>query len=748
MTLKESGPEGRIDLDDICAAFTFSATAVRRTPSGERPITWASLSREVVDLVAEAEAGVGVKVDVAFVTDPEAALAMLIWRVEGPMELAVGLLAEVRALLMPFYRLSDTRSAPTEMPAVSALAVRPSATLPGSGAAGFTVIPGPRGRNVLSQGTDSGPDDLVAAMLAEPSLRYRITLASSPAGTDALTEYARLIQERPDVATDTFATLRALGRPVLCRAALEMTSSRPVPLRARAAVRSWFDGVDISPEANEFEVTTASLAASLLRLPTFDDQSWHGFAAETSRAVPVTISGFSRVETQAIRVGTAQDALGQTRSVFLGPEDLLRHIHVLGQTGTGKSTLLAAIARDASLNGYGLLVLDPHGSLIERIVTELPESAIERTWLLQPGDAANPIRLNPLAVSGEPQVAAAVQDLSEIFYALFDPKRTGIVGPRFEQLLRLTLRSLYELRGSRASLGDVPRILADRRNELALGELMDDPDLAEFWLKIQGQLADYHRTELVAWFTSKFDAFMGTPQMRSLLETGADSFDPAAAMDAGRIVLLDLDRSRLGLVGSRMTGLLYLTHFWTAAFERRNRKPFLILVDEAHTFTATALPAIAAEGRKFGLGLVVAHQHPDQLEEALLDALDGNAGTTIALRSGREGAQSLAHRLGPEFDVDDLAGLPDLVAAMVSARHARHTQPFTLTIDHNDREELAGIDLGGRRSRLYQQTLIDLVEPHRESERFSMEALRTAAAPLIWQRLNQEMAAEPSPASP
>jgi len=236
--------------------------------------------------------------------------------------------------------------------------------------------------------------------------------------------------------------------------------------------------------------------------------------------------------------------------------------------------------------------------------------------------------------------------------------------------------------------------------------------------------------------------------MRSLLESGADSFDPAAAMDAGRIVLLDLDRSRLGLVGSRMTGLLYLTHFWTAAFERRNRKPFLILVDEAHTFTATALPAIAAEGRKFGLGLVVAHQHPDQLEEALLDALDGNAGTTIALRSGREGAQSLAHRLGPEFDVDDLAGLPDLVAAMVSARHARHTQPFTLTIDHNDREELAGKDVDGRRSRLYQQTLIDLVDPYRETKRFSMEALRNAAAPLIWQRLNQEIAPEPSPASP
>ena len=241
MTLTESGPEGRIDLDDDYAAFSFNATAVRRTPSGERPITWASLSREVVDLVAEVEAGVGVKVDVAFVT--EAALAMLIWRVHGPMELAVGLLAEVRALLKPFYRLSETSSSPAELPAVSVLAVRPSATLPGSGSAGFNVIPGPGGAT-------SCPKELIP------------------------------------------------GRTIWLR--------RCWPNRACAtgSVRSWFDGVDISPEASEFEVTTASLAASLIRLPTFDDQSWHAFAAETSRSVPVTISGFSPVEAQAIRVGT------------------------------------------------------------------------------------------------------------------------------------------------------------------------------------------------------------------------------------------------------------------------------------------------------------------------------------------------------------------------------------------------------------------------------------------------------------
>lgn len=209
-----------MDVENDCAVYTFSATAVRRTPSGERPITWASLSREVVDLVAEAEADAGVKVDVAFVTDPEAALAMLVWRVAGPPDLVLGLVAEIRALLAPSYRLSEAGSALPELSVLSALAVRPSALLPGSGAAGFTVIPGLRGRNVLSQGTDCGPDDLVAAMLAEPSLRYRITLAPSPAGADALNEHARLLQERPDVATDTFATLRALGRPVLCKAVL------------------------------------------------------------------------------------------------------------------------------------------------------------------------------------------------------------------------------------------------------------------------------------------------------------------------------------------------------------------------------------------------------------------------------------------------------------------------------------------------------------------------------------------------
>jgi hypothetical protein len=173
-------------------------------------------------------------------------------------------------------------------------------------------------------------------MLAEPALRYHVTLAPSDSPSDTLAESTRLFDDRPDVARDTFSLLRAPGLPVRCSAALEMTADRGVPMRARAAVRSWFDGVQIGSPDIELELTTAALATALLRLPTFDDESWHGFAAETWRSVPVVVSnGVQQAEPSSVRIGTGQDALGRSHEITLSAEDLLRHVHVLGQTGTG-----------------------------------------------------------------------------------------------------------------------------------------------------------------------------------------------------------------------------------------------------------------------------------------------------------------------------------------------------------------------------------------------------------------------------
>ena len=175
-----------------------------------------------------------------------------------------------------------------------------------------------------------------------------------------------------------------------------------------------------------------------------------------------------------------------------------------------------------------------------------------------------------------------------------------------------------------------------------------------------------------------------------------DSFDPGAAMDEGRIILLDLDRSRLGLVGSRMTGLLYLTRFWTAAFERATRRPFIVLADEAHTFTTTALTAIAAEGRKFGLGLVVAHQHPEQLDADLREALDGNAGTVIA-----QGLVGMPHWVDqPGMGVGTAQRHPRQAAGHQATQESQPTGPvlgtdnvqaenFPLTVGvHSDRRKV------------------------------------------------------------
>ena len=90
------------------------------------------------------------------------------------------------------------------------------------------------------------------------------------------------------------------------------------------------------------------------------------------------------------------------------------------------------------------------------------------------------------------------------------------------------------------------------------------------------------------------------------------------------------------------------------------------------------------ELRKYGVGLVFAHQYMHQLEADIRHAVLGNAGTVISFRVGPEDATILADEFQPVFGTLDLLNLPNrsiYLKLMIDGTPSRPFSACTLTLD-------------------------------------------------------------------
>jgi hypothetical protein len=499
-----------------------------------------------------------------------------------------------------------------------------------------------------------------------------------------------------------------------------------LPLRARSLVKQLFVGWAIS-DGDDAAVAMAcdrATCTALAQLPISRQEPLPGILASASKPHPMQPTAWA--PSKGIRLGSAVLPSGKVVDVHLDEAEQVRHTHLVGKTGTGKSTMLAALAHGFAVDGNGFFCADVTGELIPRIIAELPPEALERVWLIEAGDVENPVPLNAFAVDDPVELDIIIQDLVLMFYKLFDPAHSGIVGPRFEGWLTNGLRGLFSVRGTRTSLLDVPRIYRDRRLEAAVAAAVTEPTLIDFWRSEMRDLSSSGRSEITGWFASKFDRFSNTEAMRRILGTGADAFDPAKAMDEGRIILLDLSKRRLGEVAANMLGFLYITRLWSGFLSRKSSRPFGVLVDEAQSFSAGSLPSMLSEGRKWGASVAVAHQYLAQLDEPLREALDGNVATTIAFRAGAHDASEVLYKIGGSLSVNDITTQPDLRAILSRTSGRASAEPHTLIVDHGDRVTgKRGAELDKRIRRVREQSHRALVDPFRGLEPFNVSELET-----------------------
>ncbi|MGW1680080.1 type IV secretion system DNA-binding domain-containing protein [Saccharopolyspora sp. NPDC002376] len=411
--------------------------------------------------------------------------------------------------------------------------------------------------------------------------------------------------------------------------------------------------------------------AAVAHLPT--DEALPGLARAGARAVPPPPN--TPTEGELIRPVGVSDT-GHARPVGLQVSDARHHMHVLGATGSGKSTMLARMILADAEYGRGAVVIDPKGDLITDILQRLPEHAANKVVLFDADSHGPTPCLNPLEGPKE----SAIDNLVSVFSRVF----SSAWGPRTEDILRagcLTLRAASDT----PTLATLPQLLTDPVTRARHRDrVSDDPTLRGFW-DWYDQLSDAARAQATAPLLNKLRAFLLRPFVVKAVTAGPSTVDLAQVLDGG-LCLVRIPKGSLGEDTTRLLGSLIVARVWQAttarsALPQRERRDAGLYVDEAQNFLNLpyAMEDMLAEARGYRLSMTLAHQHLGQLPKDLKEGISTNARSKIFFSASPEDARELARHTAPRVSDHDLAHLGVYHAAARLVVNGEETQPFTVT---------------------------------------------------------------------
>lgn len=361
--------------------------------------------------------------------------------------------------------------------------------------------------------------------------------------------------------------------------------------------------------------------------------------------------------------------------------DRLFHAYLIGKTGTGKSTLLETLALQDIRAGRGCAVIDPHGDLATRLALSIPEPRKNDFIYLDAPSPDQPYGYNPLRRVRRDKIPLAASGLMEAWKKLW----TDAWGVRMEHVLRNALYALLETKG--ATLPDILRLMTDTGYRRQMVSSLRNEQIKEFWLSEFPKYNPRYRQETIAPIQNKVGAFLADPRLYRILVRPEIDLRFRKIMDEGKVLLVNLSKGELGEDSATLLGSLLVTTLSLAAFSRAEspegtRKPFFIYIDEFQSFTTLSVASMISELRKYGVGLILANQHLDQLEREVRSAVLGNVGTIIAFRLGPEDARFFEKEFSPVFGEEDLMSLPNHDIYLRLMIDGRPSKPFSATTLH------------------------------------------------------------------
>lgn len=375
---------------------------------------------------------------------------------------------------------------------------------------------------------------------------------------------------------------------------------------------------------------------------------------------------------------------GIKREVYIGDEDRMRHIYVVGKTGTGKSELLKNMILQDIRAGKGICFMDPHGEALQDIMKLIPPERAEDVVYFNPSDTERPMGLNLLEAHTEDEQHFAATAVINLMYKLFDPYKTGIVGPRFEHGIRNAMLTVMQ----GAPGGTFVEVMQAMERADYVRELLPkvtDPIVRRYWTDQIAQTSDFHKSEVLDYTVSKFGRFVTNRLIRNIIGQSQSSFDFRKIMDEGKILLINLAKGEIGEENSNFLGLILVPKILMAAMSRADtpeekRRDFFFYVDEFQNFATPDFAVILSEARKYRLALCVANQFIGQVEEEVKNAVFGNVGTIVSFRIGVTDANYLQHEFSPTFGEDDLLNVERFHAYVKTIVNNEPVPPFSVDL--------------------------------------------------------------------
>jgi len=425
----------------------------------------------------------------------------------------------------------------------------------------------------------------------------------------------------------------------------------------------------------QYSVLSSEELATLYHLPNKSIETPHLFWVSAKKA-PAP----AEIPSSGLYIGKSTYR-GMSKNVYLGEDDRRRHVYIIGKTGVGKSVLLKDMILQDIRAGKGMAVIDPHGDLVEGLLPLIPPERAEDVIYFDPSDTERPMGLNMLEAHTEEQKHFVVTSIVGLMYKLYDPQKTGIIGPRFEHAIRNAMLTVMSVPGS--SFVEVVRVLTDSAFVQELLPKVTDPIVRRYWTDQIAQTSDFHKSEVLDYIVSKFGRFVTNKLMRNIIGQSQSAFDFRKVMDEGKILLINLAKGKLGEENSNFLGLILVPKILVAAMSRvdmpeEKRRDFFLYVDEFQNFATPDFAQILSEARKFHLNLCVANQFIGQMDEEVKNAVFGNVGTIISFRIGVTDANYLQHWFTPVFNEGDLINVDVYNSYINTIVNNKPMQPFSV----------------------------------------------------------------------
>lgn len=347
----------------------------------------------------------------------------------------------------------------------------------------------------------------------------------------------------------------------------------------------------------------------------------------------------------------------QPRKLSISPQDSLEHLHLIGPTGSGKSTAMQHLILADIKAGRSVLVLDPKADLATDILARIPEERADDVVVIDPSDPC-PCGFNPLAFKKFGNPALLADSILSVMKEIFSDSW----GVRIADVLNAALLTLVEIDG--ATLLWLPALLTDDAFRMRIiSQIKDRVALIPFWEQFNA-LKDSERRQQVAPVLNKVRQFLLRPGLRNVLGQAHPKFSLTDLFTQRKIVLVPLNKGLVGGESARLLGSLIVGMTWTLALSRANIPPerrhiVSVYVDELQNYLSlpTDLSDALAQARGLGVGMTLAHQYRDQLPPEIRAGMDANCRNKIVFGLNAKDAKDIA-AMAPELIAEDFMALP------------------------------------------------------------------------------------------